>query len=1188
MKRFEKKQVRRLFFGFQQWVFAVFCFAALEGAGNEFHSNLLYGLRYTITTERSSLESRHAYPDDEKKPKLTDGVLTKNHWSEKKAVGWQASQGNIAITFALSKPVSPLVLRCHALGGGSGGVFFPKSIRVFGINEGKPPQMMGATTDHPVETQKKMDAAWIIVDLLADAEYSAMMIEVTPGKGMVMLDEIELYRENERASDNVTRPTPVVSRSAPEFCARQVFQTKPAEYSITNIYSFYPEKLVPISGYRTGICYLGATGLWPAELHMQKIREFGFNIVHGEGQTANGGMRWGSIQLAPNEYDWRALDKFVQNAFDAGLYAVISTDAGSSTPPAWILRDYPDAAFINPHGEAVPGIIDYGHPDVLRVMKNFLSAVARRYRDYPNIASYYIADELSLYRNYYHLKNLGGQNFNARMCRAFFAYLAKKYSRVEDFNARAGRSYAAFCDVRPCLSWIETDDYGAEWIEWCRFRTAESGRIYREMYNAIKQEMPSVPVGLSSVILAGYLDQGVDPADCEFIDFIGDKLFLSDRGNTRGWVSFALSGQLKNRKFSAANLAYGIPSKIAKKDGWEAGYTNSPHTYIRGAFELAGANVDTVLHWSWDAARRYSTDAYNYPHLLYIKNNQYMASSSVENLGSLMPFFGKYGNLIREARPFSRMLGGLDSVTSSCHQRRKRLAVRLKAGDRYARGAYGITPPTYDSRRKLLMELSEINGDCSFFTRLPPRDELAAFKAFSLVGASHLSDEDVAALADYAGRGGALIVDRETAKFDDCGRPRNPSAVPFMDSRLDNVCLFDPARTAKNEPLRKFLKNLKIEPKARVEPSTAPIGVHAMRIETPGVKGVMFLVVNRGGEGARCDDVRLSVDKTCLPQAPFYVYTVDPCPLLVEKETQGKEDGDFKLPVGSLSDAKAVFILDKKMDEALGCVQTAQILPRYKRVPWWDKRRTHRLPVTCYQQGIGPAMAFDLDLNEACARIGLSRLPDLSTLSLVKHENDASVVIPITIMDGNSGKNDLRISFRDDQAFKRRPAETYYLYMNSKPVDRLDMGNARLSGQWFVMQANGLVVVQRSVPTGVRADVLQTDQGVSVGNIPVPGDGMRVFLKAKGANGRYSIRVNGRRIDREFCDYERMIYLADLSSGPKDKLIEIGGDHFNELMVSAIIFAAKNDRIDKLAETVEAMTRHDPGSVEIGLMETLR
>lgn len=1143
-------------------------FAVSYAENSNASANLLKNIPYLIHLKTPTNDSS-IYRDNKDKPLLTDGK-TQGTWKE--SVKWNGT-GTITITFKFPAPVVPTILRCHMIGGTAGSIFFPNKIMVYGENNYKSKQLIGMTQNHPFEKGWAILANWMIVDIEGQEAYNTVSVDIIPNRKGTMIDEIEMYSSVSPDISPAAKPERKNNNDQ-----SRLFQTDPALYSAKDLYSFYPKELIPISNYKIGMCYLGGTmSDWTPEMHMQKIREFGFNTVHAEGQSAWGGLRWGSINYAQGRYDWRALDRFVQNAADAGLYAVLCQDAVGGAAPPWIFRTYPDAAFINPYGETVPGVVDYGHPEVLKAITDFLAAVAKRYKNCPNIASYIIADEMSAYQNYYHTKNLCGQNFNPRMCREFQKYLEEKYKTIESFNQSTEKPYPAFKDVIPCLKWITGNSYGREWTEWCRFREIESARIYRAMYDAIKKEDPNRDIILSAVYLGwagAHVGQGVNLAGHGFFDTYAEKMYLSDIPGGPTTIPFWLAnvaGILKNKKAVISNMAWNLPKKTGTAGN------NSADVYVRGLFEALGANADNILYWAWEGKEKRKVESvYNYAMYIYPEGSKYRTTSECETLKNAIPFFSRYGNILAQTYPGQASIGGLHPLLSFYHATRNILASRISK-DKYPRGEFSSSTYQMNALKSFMVKN---NYNFWIFPSPYAKDEFAKYKIISLVGNNCLSAQDEENAKKHLDAGAALIIDKNTGCYAEDGKKQQNSLAERLQTHKDRIYIFDTDPKAKNEGFSDFLERNGAEKKINIKPAEAAIGTQMLRIDKNGIKGTVIVLINRGEFGSRHENVDIEIKKDILPEKPFYTYVVNPYPVMEEKKISGSGENIFKLSVGTLEYAKVIFILDKPGEEALALLSAAQIQPRYKRVPWWNDDWICRVPITCYERT--DDISFNIDLDNTCKKIGLQKVPALSSLRLIRDCGSTNKLIPISVNRDPDKKNSVNISFRDEIIEKTLPAKTYYLYLNERDVP--DENCCRIfDEQWFMIQKDGISIIQSASASGKPMEGTRTLNKFIVKNIPDNKNGTRVFMNAvSDVPGKYTSKINGQAITKEITDYERAIYLCDI----KENAIKIEGDALEQIQIRALILAPGNLPLEKIYETADSF-RQNTENTDIGLPELL-
>lgn len=1149
--------------------------------------NLLRGMDYTLHPELSP-----GYLDNEKTPILTDGRIVKQ-WQG--SVAWPVGVGRVEITFELPEPVQPGLFRLHAIGGGSGSVFFPEKIWVYGESEDGARQLIGISSASPEESEIKVDSAWLPIDLIPGEKHSRLVVQIEPGRGVshIMLNEAELYSHlKPTVTDEQDKTAGQRDRRFDSYKG-PVFSTRSGDYSSENIYSFYPDELAPASSYFKGMCYSGQLPEWPAELHMQKQRELGFNIVHGEGRTAYGSMRWQAVNPSPGVYLWETLDRFVQNAADAGLYAVIALDVGSSPPPRWLLEKFPDAEFINPYGETVPGAADYGHPGVIGAAETVLRKTAERYKDASNIAFYMISDEYSIYQNYYRRKNLMGQNFNERMKQDFSRYVLDRYADIGKFNSLSKKEYACFTEVTPSLEWITEDSYGREWYEWCRFREYESERFYRTMYKAVKSVVPEIDVVLSSVYLGwtgSHVTAGVNIGPGDFFDSYAEKLFIRD--NPDGPVAVASwmqnpRGPLGSRKSSASNLAWLLPTG---EDG-----INSEDVYIRGAFEAAGANLNNILYWSWGSARgerRTFESVYNYANYIYADaDGLYTLASEAETLGRIMGFFGNYGNMISSASPAPPLVGGMHPVTGFYHEARKNIAAAIRAGNRYPRGAFS------DSTNKL-MHIRGVLTRANFGISLHPApigdDVMKRYEAFSLVGNNYMTDAEISLTRDYLAGGGKLILDMDTGRFSEDGGERDKALFEKLREYWGSIYIYRTASGADNSGLVDFLRASGIEQHVRIENPEAEAGAYLQVFEEGSVHGAVIVIVNRSPFGNSREDVEISIGKGFLPDGVFNAYSINPYPEPVRTKLSSglMKEGRLHIDIGELKHATVLFLINKEIEDVLKSMEgRKRINPRYKRIPWWDSMWEKRLPITIFNREAG-LQSFSLNLGIESAKVGAS-LPELNSLRLVRYGDNGHEVVPVVFYKDVFFclKENIKLQavFRDDAAGSGGlPGDTYYLYMSSSDVS-LKEGYAELKeASWFSSVEENAVLIQPGGLSGETADIYVSDSGISLRGIET-GEGVyRAFAGMSSTSpGTYPVSLNGKTVLREIQDFPRMVFLDVLYSDGRANVEIDAGEAFNMMNIHYIILAPEATGIGDVYSAVRDFIKASDTYVVGPLMERL-
>lgn len=139
-----------------------------------------YGLRPAPTS---------AAPYGDASGLLTDGVLTTSGFGQHRAVGW--NEGRPTITLDLLAPTPVAKVAARVLGGGLGGVHFPKRMTVLTSRDGVHWSTPSIAEEHPPETKDQSLKTYMVVELLPqECRYVQLQFD---RHGWLMLDEIEVF-----------------------------------------------------------------------------------------------------------------------------------------------------------------------------------------------------------------------------------------------------------------------------------------------------------------------------------------------------------------------------------------------------------------------------------------------------------------------------------------------------------------------------------------------------------------------------------------------------------------------------------------------------------------------------------------------------------------------------------------------------------------------------------------------------------------------------------------------------------------------------------------------------------------------------------------------------------------------------------------------------------------------------------
>jgi hypothetical protein len=125
--------------------------------------------------------------------RLTDGVLSTAGGGWSRAVGWE--QDGPIVTLDLLQPAQVDRVRVHCLGGGSGAVWFPRSLRVATSTDGQRWSEETVITGAPEEAGDAQQVAYMTAQFAPrEVRYVRVAAE---RKGWFMVDEVEVYAPEE-------------------------------------------------------------------------------------------------------------------------------------------------------------------------------------------------------------------------------------------------------------------------------------------------------------------------------------------------------------------------------------------------------------------------------------------------------------------------------------------------------------------------------------------------------------------------------------------------------------------------------------------------------------------------------------------------------------------------------------------------------------------------------------------------------------------------------------------------------------------------------------------------------------------------------------------------------------------------------------------------------------------------------
>ncbi len=219
-------------------------------------------------------------------------------------------------------------------------------------------------------------------------------------------------------------------------------------------------------------------------------------------QAARDGMNtfrhwvmWGSVEVAPGEFDWADYDTQLDLSAKHGIKAILAEIVHSA--PEWAFREHAEAQFVGSDGRrswsqmrnssftgGFPGLCLDNDEYRFRA-ERFLATMAARYSKHPGMGGYDIWNEA----------NTHSSGFGACYCRAttekFREWLRAKYGDVKTLGKAWNRfSYTSWEDVVPPRGSGLFPDY----LDWTQFRLDSAFRWMKWRADVIRKNDPNHPV----------------------------------------------------------------------------------------------------------------------------------------------------------------------------------------------------------------------------------------------------------------------------------------------------------------------------------------------------------------------------------------------------------------------------------------------------------------------------------------------------------------------------------------------------------------------------------------------------------------------------------------------------------------------------------------------------------------------
>lgn len=232
---------------------------------------------------------------------------------------------------------------------------------------------------------------------------------------------------------------------------------------------------------------------WPEDVWEEDMRML--KKAHINEVTLNV-FSWAALQPDEDTYHFEKLDKIMELVRRNGLNVCMATSTGAY--PAWMAKRYPDLLRTEANGmkrkfggrhNSCPN-----SPTYRRYAPRLAKELAKRYKDYDNIVAWHVSNEF------------GGECHCENCEKAFRKWLKKKYGTLEEVNRCFNTSFwgHTFYDwdeiVLPNMlsehfqAGEERTMFQGISLDYRRFNSDSILECFQMEYDAIRQEMPDVPI----------------------------------------------------------------------------------------------------------------------------------------------------------------------------------------------------------------------------------------------------------------------------------------------------------------------------------------------------------------------------------------------------------------------------------------------------------------------------------------------------------------------------------------------------------------------------------------------------------------------------------------------------------------------------------------------------------------------
>lgn len=228
----------------------------------------------------------------------------------------------------------------------------------------------------------------------------------------------------------------------------------------------------------------------------------------------------------------------------------------------------------------------------------------------------------------------------------------------------------------------------------------------------------------------------------------------------------------------------------------------------------------------------------------------------------------------------------------------------------------------------------------------------------------------------------------------------------------------------------------------------------------------------------------------------------------------------------------------------------------------------------------GHEFSLTLDINKLMADRNYDQIPVLKSFRLVKQQK-GKIGKPIQVKivkdrEFNPFTNfSITIKFDPGKIDPAIASNDYYLYFDSHPIDEYNHFCDISEDCWYAVQDKDIKVYGGSLTMGVKAPVIYTSNGIIINKLDLNSKHTHnLYLFARNRylkNSRQQVTFNNKTVERDFCNYNRLISLGKIIPS-KDKSLKISFKHFDLLKIQAIAMVPEKTNISTLLKSIPNST----------------